>query len=149
MLIEAGANVNTVNVYKNTVLHCAIQNGYDACVKTLIEAGAKLDINDVFRRTPLDIATKRGHAACVIILINKIVSERPLRPSELHVIPQTSAALGDVLRTTMRLHGRTEAAKITARLTVDARDTLRTAALCLNRTIFPRDLVDSVLVQCV
>ncbi|AGE54758.1 ankyrin repeat PH and SEC7 domain containing protein [Paramecium bursaria Chlorella virus KS1B] len=148
LLVEAGANLDVIDDTGTMPLHHSAYYGYDACVKTLIEAGASLNI-DGDGYAPLHYAVYKGHDVCVKLLVNKIVSERPLRPSELRVIPQTSAVLGDVLRTTMQLHGRTEAAKITAHLHVDARDTMRTAMLCLNRTMVPRDLIDSIVLQCV
>ncbi|AGE51691.1 ankyrin repeat PH and SEC7 domain containing protein [Paramecium bursaria Chlorella virus CviKI] len=148
MLIEAGAGLN-IDGDGYAPLHYAVYKGHDVCVKLLVEAGAPLDITDKSGCTPLHRAVFNGHDACASMLVNKIVSERPLRPSELRVIPQTSAVLGDVLRTTMQLHGRSEAAKITAHLHVGARDTLRTTMLCLNRTMVPRDLIDIIVLQCV
>ncbi|ABU44354.1 hypothetical protein AR158_C809L [Paramecium bursaria Chlorella virus AR158] len=149
ILIEAGADLNNVSD-GYAPLHYALFKCHDECVKMLVDAGANIDIVDKNGRTPLHFAVYNGQGdAYVLLLINKIVSERPLRPSELHVIPQTSAVLGYMLRMTMQLHGRSEAAKIVAHLPVDARELMRTAALCLNRTNFPRDLVDRVLIQCV
>lgn len=149
MLINTGADIDISNICDWTALHYAARNGHDVCIKTLIEAGGNINAVNNSGDTPLDIAACHDFTICVIVIVNKIVSERPLRPSELRVIPQTSAVLGDVLRTTMQLHGRSEAAKITAHLHVDARDTLRTTMLCLNRTMVPRDLIDSIVLQCV
>ena len=48
---------------KNTALHLAAENGYEAMAKYLIENAANLDALNEDDETPLQIATKRGHKA--------------------------------------------------------------------------------------
>ena len=56
LCIDAGADVNAVDVQGETALHGAAQKGWDQVVQFLVGHGAKLDIKDQRGRTPLDAA---------------------------------------------------------------------------------------------
>jgi ankyrin repeat protein len=70
-LIEAGANLNSPDIYLATPLFVACENGHVEIVKTLIEAGANLNSPDKDGATPLFVACKNGHAEVVKALLEK------------------------------------------------------------------------------
>jgi ankyrin repeat protein len=47
LLLEHGANVNSVNSHKHIPLHLAAQNGHLNLSKLLIDAGSKVDAADL------------------------------------------------------------------------------------------------------
>lgn len=56
LCLNAGADVNTIDLRGDTALHGAAQKGDDKVVQFLADHGAKLDIKDSKGRTPLDAA---------------------------------------------------------------------------------------------
>jgi uncharacterized protein len=56
LCLDAGADVNAIDLQGDTALHGAAQKGYDQVVQFLVDHGAKLDIKDKKGRTPLDAA---------------------------------------------------------------------------------------------
>jgi len=54
----AGANLNTVNLSKQTPLHAATETGQFKVVQFLLEQKVDVSREDIFGRTPLDIARK-------------------------------------------------------------------------------------------
>ena len=57
---------------KNTALHLAAQNGYEAIAKYLIENAANLDALNEDGKTPLQVATERGHKATCDLIREKM-----------------------------------------------------------------------------
>jgi ankyrin repeat protein len=53
---ELHADVNAVNVRKETALHGAVCRGADSVIQYLVDKGARLDMKDVENKTPLDVA---------------------------------------------------------------------------------------------
>ena len=77
-LIEAGVDVNEVNVHNARGMHNAtalyihpIQpgRGHYQCIKQLIEAGADVNVQDKDGRTPLHHAAEKGHDKCLMLLL--------------------------------------------------------------------------------
>jgi hypothetical protein len=69
MLIQNGADVNAVNIYKETALNLAAWKGHVDVVKVLIQNGA--DVNAVTReeKTPLDWAVTYERIHCILQLL--------------------------------------------------------------------------------
>ena len=55
-LVDAGANVNTVNKHGWAPLHIACQYGHEAVVKALVDAGANVNTVNKHGWTPLHIS---------------------------------------------------------------------------------------------
>ena len=71
VLLEGGANVESIDVKRNTALHNAAYNGMlDAC-RLLLDWGAKVDSLDVGNTTPLYFAAKKGHLSVVKLLVER------------------------------------------------------------------------------
>lgn len=77
LLLEHGANVNAVDIVRNTPLHFAAKYGCRRVVKLLLQAGAPVDAKDVHAHTPLSIAALRGHVSVMQILIRAGASLHP------------------------------------------------------------------------
>src|SRR6478736_8000661 len=60
LLLDAGANINSVNANGQSALHGAAQLGWTQVVRYLGGRGAKLDVKDGRGATPLDIAMGRA-----------------------------------------------------------------------------------------
>jgi uncharacterized protein len=56
LLVEKGADVNSVGEHRWTPLHGAAYKGVDAVVQFLVEHGARIDVFDEYGQTPLSIA---------------------------------------------------------------------------------------------
>ena len=69
MLIEAGADVNSMDKYGQTALIHAAGFGKVDCVKELLAYGA--DVNGTTTFTPLMVAALAGHVECVNVLIRE------------------------------------------------------------------------------
>jgi ankyrin repeat protein len=72
-LLERGAELDSKdNIYSQTPLSWAAENGHEAVVKLLLEKGAELDSKDnIYGRTPLSWAAKTGREAMVKLLLEK------------------------------------------------------------------------------
>ena len=73
VLIETGADVNTVNSRQESPLHYAImyyasQSSSVPVVKVLLEAGADVNAVDTFQRSPLHFASMRNPAVLPVLL---------------------------------------------------------------------------------
>jgi len=66
--LQAGAAVNSKDIYGRTALMLAAYHGRTDCIKLLIEAGADVDDKDSDGRTALTIAVDRDHTECVKLL---------------------------------------------------------------------------------
>ena len=69
ILVEHGANINTINKNKNTPLHLAAINGHHQTVEQLIRAGSTLNNQNQTGNTPLIEAVLHGHERAVSVLI--------------------------------------------------------------------------------
>jgi uncharacterized protein len=85
LCLDAGADVNAINLQGDTALHGAAQKGYDQVVQFLADQGAKLDIKDKRGRTPLDAAnglmgnggfdgSRRDVHESTVALLNKLMA---------------------------------------------------------------------------
>lgn len=61
-LIDAGVNVNALDVDSCTPLHVACEKGYDEVVETLIIYGADVNAGDKDEYRPLHKAARSGNA---------------------------------------------------------------------------------------
>lgn len=68
MLLEAGANVNAMQLEGYTCLHAAAANGQLEMVQLLLCYGAKKDVHLEDGRTPLELAREKGHAEIAALL---------------------------------------------------------------------------------
>ena len=68
MLIEAGAEVNSVQSSGMTPLHYAAQNGNIELLIILLEKGALVDYKNEQGMTPSDLALLKGHEEIAKIL---------------------------------------------------------------------------------
>ena len=68
MLIEAGANVNVVQISGDTPLHSAAQNGNIELIIVLLEAGANVNAITEDGQTAADKASKKGFGEIARIL---------------------------------------------------------------------------------
>ena len=69
-LIDAGADVNAMDYYGDTVLRLASKNGNVDCVKALIAAGANLNMQDMSGKTILMIAAENQDFALMSLIID-------------------------------------------------------------------------------
>lgn len=67
-LIDAGANVNGMDIFSLTPLHLAAVHGLVQEVSLLIEAGANVNLRTVKGWTPLFAAASEGHASIITLL---------------------------------------------------------------------------------
>jgi hypothetical protein len=72
-LLEAGANINALNLFDQTALHVAVESSNLYVVTALLTNGAKTDTFDIYGQTPLHIACKHGRSATVATLIESNV----------------------------------------------------------------------------
>lgn len=61
VLVEKGANVNSVDYLENTPLHLAAERGMQEAVTLLLENGAYADAINIMGTTPIMAAAQRGH----------------------------------------------------------------------------------------
>src|SRR6478736_480545 len=85
LLLDAGANINSVNANGQSALHGAAQLGWTQVVRYLGGRGAKLDVKDGRGATPLDIAMGRAGGT----------GRAGVAGAETH--PETAAALRELL----------------------------------------------------
>ena len=71
VLLEGGANIESVNGYGSTALHCAAYNGYLNVCRILLDWGAKVNPVDVWGETPLHDAASSGHLSVVKLLVER------------------------------------------------------------------------------
>lgn len=60
LFLQAGADINGVNIAGNTAMHYAAQTGANRIVEFLATSGAKLDVKNKDSKTPLDMALAPG-----------------------------------------------------------------------------------------
>ena len=68
-LIEAGADVNSINKHHNTPIMGAAEHGFNGCVEELINAGADVNSVDLDGDTALMCAAITGKGHCISTLI--------------------------------------------------------------------------------
>jgi ankyrin repeat protein len=72
LLLEKGAELETISDKSRTPLSWAAENGHKAVVKLLLEKGAELETKDEdYGRTPLSWAAENEHEAVVKLLLEK------------------------------------------------------------------------------
>lgn len=69
ILIDYGANVNTMNKFGNTPLHQAAANGQEETAKLLLDYEAKIDLRNKAKDTPLHVACKKNNSKLVKLLL--------------------------------------------------------------------------------
>jgi len=69
IVLEFGGDINVMNNFKKTPLHCACQKKKDSTVLALIKNGADVNAADRFGWTPLHVACKEGCLLAVRHLI--------------------------------------------------------------------------------
>jgi ankyrin repeat protein len=70
--IEAGANVNAMDVNQATPLHWAAALAQVELVRLLIDNGADIHARNYAQQTPLDLAQKAGYRDVAAILSNGV-----------------------------------------------------------------------------
>ena len=68
-LLDAGADINSADQWRDTVLMRAAAYGYANTVKMLLDAGADIDIQDKFGRTALMLTAAWGRTGIMELLI--------------------------------------------------------------------------------
>ena len=71
VLLEDGANVETVNNFQETALHRATYYGQLEVCRLLLDWGAKVDPLDILRDTPLYYAANKGNLSMVKLLVER------------------------------------------------------------------------------
>ncbi|KAK4078540.1 uncharacterized protein Triagg1_2871 [Trichoderma aggressivum f. europaeum] len=71
LLLDKGADVESMDMHGRTPLSYAAENGYKAMVQLLLENGAGIDSKGGGSRTPLSYAARNGHTAVVQLLLDK------------------------------------------------------------------------------
>ena len=71
MLIDAGADVNTLDMIEASPLMLSAARGHVDCGIELINAGADVNIKDKFQQTAITLAAAQGNVAFVKMLISK------------------------------------------------------------------------------
>lgn len=61
VLVEKGANVNSIDYMENTPLHIAAERGMEDAVTLLLNYGAYVDAVNIMGTTPIMAAAQRGH----------------------------------------------------------------------------------------
>ena len=69
-IIRQGADINSQNIYGNTVLHMSAALGYDKFLKYLIELGADVNTVNEEGNTPLHVAVYNGFSKSAKLLID-------------------------------------------------------------------------------
>ena len=68
MLIEAGADVNTIPSNGQTALHLAAQQGNIELIVLLLENGARIELKNMNNKTASDLAASKGYGDIAEIL---------------------------------------------------------------------------------
>ncbi|KAF3075556.1 Ankyrin repeat domain-containing protein 50 [Trichoderma lentiforme] len=71
LLLDKGANVESMDMHGRIPLSYAAENGYTAIVQLLLDHGAGIDSKGGFTQTPLSYAARNGHIAVVQLLLDK------------------------------------------------------------------------------
>ena len=69
VLLEAGADVGTQDMYGRSPLHRASSFGHVKVARVLLEAGADVSTQDMYRRSPLHRASSFGHVEVARVLL--------------------------------------------------------------------------------
>ncbi len=69
MLLDAGADANTLDSTNSTALHYAVCRGHGTCTQYLLEKQRHIDVQDEDGRTALFIAAATNHLNCVRMLM--------------------------------------------------------------------------------
>ena len=70
ILIQSGAPVNYMDMWKRTPLHYGAREGQTDACERLVELGGDLTAEDFLGRTPLHLAARKGFADLVVVLAN-------------------------------------------------------------------------------
>jgi ankyrin repeat protein len=88
--IRNGRDVNIKNNDKNTPLHIALENNYDAIVKLLLEEGADIHTRDNFDNSPILLAAANGDLEFVkedtASVLNEIVFFKALEAGDIDAV---------------------------------------------------------------
>ena len=76
LLIENGANVESINRWNETALMFASSKGFREIVSLLLEHGAEIDARDISEKTALLRASQNGHLLTVEMLLLKGASQQ-------------------------------------------------------------------------
>lgn len=109
-LIDAGAAVNSLQVYSETPIHVAASQGDDECLKLLLQKNA--DVRVLYgsdRRNPLHLAAAEGHVGCIRLLLNTSKTDinagdaRGLTPLHLAALSQSVESVSELLNNGARV----------------------------------------------
>jgi len=70
-LLDRHANINAVDICKDTPLHWASKHGRHQCIELLLDRHANIDAVDVDKYTPLHWASRNGHHQCIKLLLDR------------------------------------------------------------------------------
>lgn len=103
-LIDAGAAVNSLQVYSETPIHVAASQGDDECLKLLLQKNA--DVRVLYgsdRRNPLHLAAAEGNVGCIRLLLNTSKTDinagdaRGLTPLHLAALSQSVESVSELI----------------------------------------------------
>lgn len=72
LLLKWDPKVETEDLYKQTPLFLASENGHAEIVQLLLDQSAQLEKQDRFKQTPLSLAAERGCSEVVDLLLKHI-----------------------------------------------------------------------------
>jgi len=74
LLLENGANIDGLQIERETTLHLAASNGHENMVGLLLDKGANVDGKNDDGSTALHLAAKGGHEDVVKLLLDKVAN---------------------------------------------------------------------------
>ena len=87
LLIDRGADVNTVDMYGRTPLHNACINSHLDMVQLLIDRGADVNVADRYGVTPLSLTFRYRHLHLLPILRQAYIQQQLITPPQLTSFP--------------------------------------------------------------
>ncbi|KAK2161473.1 hypothetical protein NP493_1584g00026 [Ridgeia piscesae] len=84
LLLNMGANVNAVDIYRRTALHRGTANGHEECVEALLRNEADVLVRDINGRTSVHMAAMCGHVGLLGILLQKVEKDNLLDNKDYH-----------------------------------------------------------------
>ena len=94
-LLDTGLNINSADIWGQTVLHHAVEKNRKKLVKALVECGADVNVKDTVGRQPLHMAAEKGWDVicdCLITLGANINGQDKYQSTPLHFAALTGKA---------------------------------------------------------